>query len=132
MPEQRFAEGIWRFMAGTPAIAALYQARAGAEIVGEIGVDRIRAKSLRQTSRILEICDAAGYRVHTPRAAEERGGTICFDFDGSDRVSRALNATGFLCDHRPGAGIRVSPHFYTTDEEVERFMAEAARLRTAS
>jgi kynureninase len=108
---------------------ALYQARAGAEIIAEIGVAKIREKSLRQTTRIMDICDAAGYRVNTPRSPDRRGGTVCFDFDGSGEVSKSLNATGFLCDHRPGAGIRVSPHFYSTDEEVERFMNEVARLR---
>jgi kynureninase len=116
-------------MAGTPAIAALYQARAGAEIVAEIGVDRIREKSLLQTARVMELCDAAGYRVNTPRKSHERGGTVCFDFEGADRVAKALNASGFLCDHRPSCGIRMSPHFYTTDEEVERFMTEVARLK---
>jgi kynureninase len=132
MPEQHYAPNVWRYMAGTPAVAALYQARAGAEIIAEIGVDRIRAKSLAQTRHIMSVCDEAGYRVNTPREDAQRGGTICFDFDGSDRVAKALNATGFLCDHRPQSGIRVSPHFYTTDDEVERFMAEVARLRTAT
>jgi len=132
MPEQRYAEGVWRYMAGTPAVAALYQARAGAEIIAEIGVDKIRAKSLRQTSRIFEICDAAGYTVNTPRGAHERGGTVCFDFPGADKVAKALNASSFFCDHRPQSGIRVSPHFYSTDEEVERFMTEVARLRKAA
>jgi len=129
MPQQQYADGAWRFMAGTPAIAALYQARAGAEIIAEIGVERIRKKSLRQTTRIMEICDQVGYTVNTPRAPDGRGGTVCFDFPGSDRVARALNAQHFLCDHRPQCGIRVSPHFYSTDEEVERFMAEVARLK---
>jgi kynureninase len=129
MPEQRYADNVWRYMAGTPAIAALYQARAGAELIAEIGVDRIREKSLRQTGRILQLCDEAGYTVNTPRAPEQRGGSICFDFDGAERVAKALNAAMFLCDHRPQAGIRVSPHFYTTDDEIERFMAEVARLR---
>jgi kynureninase len=130
MPEQRYADNVWRYMAGTPAVAALYQARAGVEVVAEIGVARIRAKSLRQTTRVLWACDQAGYAVNTPRDPAARGGTLCFDFPGSDKVARALNATGFLCDHRPTSGIRMSPHFYTTDEEVERFMAEVARLRT--
>src|SRR5262249_21093408 len=118
-----------RFMAGTPAIAALYQARAGVEMIAEIGVDKIRRKSLRQTTRVMAICDEAGYRVNTPRAPEKRGGTVCFDFDGSEDVAKQLNATGLLCDWRPQAGIRMSPHFYPTDDEVERFMAEVARLR---
>jgi kynureninase len=131
MPEQRYSEGVWRYMAGTPAIAALYQARAGAEIVADLTVARIREKSLRQTSHVLSVCDAAGYRVNTPRAPEQRGGTVCFDFPGSDRVAKALNASSFLCDHRPTSGIRMSPHFYTTDDEVARFMAEVERLRKA-
>jgi kynureninase len=131
MPEQRYAEGVWRYMAGTPAIAALYQARAGAEIVAELGVSQIRDKSLRQTAQVIAQCEAAGYRVNTPREPERRGGTVCFDFAGSERVAKALNASGFLCDHRPTSGIRMSPHFYTSDEEVARFMAEVERLRKA-
>ncbi len=128
MPEQQFADGIWRFTAGTPAIAALYQARAGVELVTEIGVERIRAKSLRQTSRIMARCDELGWKVNTPREPHRRGGTVCFDFAGADKVAAALNASNYLCDHRPHAGIRVSPHFYSTDDEVERFLDETARL----
>ena len=77
----------------------------------------------------MQICDESGYRVNTPRASERRGGTICFDFDDSEQVAKTLNATGFLCDWRPQSGIRMSPHFYTSDEEIERFMAEVDRLR---
>ncbi len=51
-----------------------------------------------------------------------------FDFPGADRVCAELNSRSYFCDHRPGAGIRVSPHFYTTDEEILRFMDEVDRL----
>jgi len=129
MPEQKYASGVWRYMAGTPAIAALYQARAGAKIIEEIGVHRIRASSLRMTQKILWACDEAGYTVNTPREPDQRGGTICFDFDGADRVTEQLNAHGYFCDHRPGCGIRISPHFYSTDEEVMRFLDEVASLK---
>jgi kynureninase len=131
MPEQRYASGIWRYVAGTPAIAALYQARAGVEMVAEIGVHRVRANSLRMTQKILWACDEAGYTVNTPREPERRGGTICFDFAGADRVAVELNARGFFCDHRPGCGIRVSPHFYSTDDEIARFLEEVATLKRA-
>jgi kynureninase len=129
MPAQTFAGNIWRYMAGTPAIAALYQARAGVEIVAEIGVTRIRQKSLRQTARVIARCDQSGWRVNTPRRDDARGGSVCFDFEGSERVARALNQSGFLCDWRPQSGIRMSPHFYTTDDEIERFLDEVARLQ---
>ncbi len=129
MPEQRYAPSIWRYMAGTPAIVALYQARAGAEMIHEIGVQRIRANSLRMTQKIIWGCDEAGYTINTPREPSQRGGTICFDFVGADKVTIELNRGGFFCDHRPGCGIRISPHFYTTDDEVTRFLEETARLK---
>ena len=129
MPEQKYADTVWRYAGGTPAIAALYQARAGAEIIASIGVGRIREKSLRQTEHVIALCDAAGYTLRSPRAAAVRGGTVCFDFPGSERVAAELNRTLYLCDHRPGSGIRMSPHFYTTDGECDAFMSEVARLR---
>lgn len=128
MPDQRYAPSIHRFSAGTWAIAALYQARAGAEIIASIGVEAIRAKSLRQTARIVELCDQRGYTLRSPRDPAQRGGSVCFDFPNAAQVTAQLCATGFLCDHRPGAGLRISPHFYSTDEEIERFMTEVARL----
>lgn len=128
MPEQRFAKDIHRFSAGTLGIAALYQARAGAELIAEVGVEAIRAKSLRMTSRIIALCDERGYELRSPREANERGGTVCFEFPNSAAITEQLCKTGFLCDHRPGAGLRISPHFYSTDDELERFMDEVQRL----
>ena len=129
MPEQSYAESVWRYMGGTPAIAALYQARGGQEIVGEIGVSRIRDKSLRQTQRIIDAVDARGFRLHSPRSAGVRGGSVVFDFTGAADVARELNRRRFYCDHRPRAGIRIAPHFYTKDEELDLFFAELDRIR---
>jgi kynureninase len=129
MPEQQYAGSVWRYAGGTHAIIALYQARAGAEIIGEIGVDKIRKKSLAQTARIIERCDERGYKLGSPRVAERRGGTVCFDFPGSGEVAKELNRRRFLCDHRPGCGIRMSPHFYSTDEECDLFLDEVEKIR---
>jgi kynureninase len=129
MPSQSYADNIWRYMGGTPAIAALYQARAGAEIIGEIGVRSIRDKSLRQTSRAIELVDERGFTLNTPRDPERRGGSVVFDFAEAPSVARELNVRHFYCDHRPGAGIRISPHFYSTDEEVELLFEEIDRIR---
>jgi len=128
MPEQTYADGMWRYTAGTPAIAALYQARAGVEIVGEIGVRNIREKSLRQTKRMIELVDERGYELNSPREESRRGGSVVFEFPESANVARELNARHYYCDHRPGAGIRVSPHFYTKDEEVELVFEEIDRI----
>jgi kynureninase len=129
MPEQRYAEGIWRYVGGTPAIAALYQSSAGQEIIAQVGVANIRQKSLRQTARMLEMVDERGFRVNSPREPDLRGGTVVFDFEGSGAVAAELNRRRFFCDHRPGVGIRVSPHFYTKDEEIDLFFAEVDKLR---
>jgi len=128
MPDQQYAESAWRYMGGTPAVAALYQARAGQEIIAEVGVDNIRANSLRQTAKIIEIVDESGYALRSPRAEHKRGASVVFDFDGAGGIARELNRRKFFCDHRPGVGIRIGPHFYTPDDEINGFFAEIKQL----
>jgi kynureninase len=129
MPEQTYAETVWRYMGGTPAVAALYQARAGQRIIGEIGVRKIRDKSLVMTQACIDWIDELGLTLNSPRAAELRGGSLVFDFVGSADVCRELNRRKFYCDHRPQAGIRIAPHFYTKPEEIDLFFAELKKIR---
>ena len=129
MPAQTYADNIWRYMGGTPAVAALYQARAGQRIVGEIGARKIRDKSLVMTQRCIDWVDELGMKLNSPRAAAQRGGSIVFDFVGSADVCRELNRRKFFCDHRPGVGIRIAPHFYTKPEEIELFFTELKKIR---
>jgi kynureninase len=129
MPGQTYAESVWRYMGGTPAIAPLYQARAGSEIVGQIGARAIREKSLRSTARVMELVDERGFALNTPREPERRAGSVVFDFVGSADVARELNRRRFFCDHRPGAGIRIAPHFYNAADEIELFFEELDRVR---
>jgi kynureninase len=128
MPEQRYAPNMWRFMGGTPAIAALYQARAGAELIAEIGVERIRAKSLRLTDTMIGWVDELGFKLNSPRAHAQRGGSVIFDFEDAGAVAAELNRRRIFCDHRPGAGIRVSPHFYTKEEEIPLLFEEIKKI----
>ncbi len=128
MPGQDYAEGVWRYLSGTPAIAPLYQARAGQAIVAEIGVAAIRDKSLALTAHAIALVDEAGLTLTSPRG-ERRGGSVVFDFVGAADIARELNRRRFFCDHRPGVGIRIAPHFYTRREELDLFFAELARIR---
>jgi kynureninase len=113
------ATGPFRWLTGTPVIPALYAATEGPRIVREAGVEAIRAKSLRQTTRLIELAEARGYPVHAPRDADRRGGTVAFSVPHAYEVSQALLDREILVDYRPDAGIRVAPHFYTTDDELE-------------
>lgn len=118
-PEHQPTIGPFRWLTGTPVIPALYAATEGPRIVREAGVDAIRAKSRRQTARLIELADARGYAVHAPRDPDRRGGTVAFSVPNAYEVSQALLAQEILVDYRPDAGIRIAPHFYTTDEELE-------------
>jgi kynureninase len=129
MPDQSYADNIWRYMGGTPAVAALYQARAGQTLIGEIGARRIRDKSLVMTQQCIDWIDELGLKLNSPRPAEIRGGSVVFDFVGSADVCRELNRRKFYCDHRPAAGIRIAPHFYTKPEEIELFFTEVKKVR---
>jgi kynureninase len=115
----RYTAPPYKFMNGTPNVAALYAARPGLKIVREIGVEKIRAKSKRQTARLIELADQRGWRVNTPRDPEQRGGTVSIDMPRSQEVCAELLARDVLVDWRPNAGVRMSPHFYTKDEELE-------------
>ncbi len=130
MPEQRYTDSIWRYMGGTPAVSALYQARAGAEITGEIGARAIREKSLAQTARVVERVDEREFKLNSPRDPETRAGFVAFDFVGAADIARELGRHRFYCDHRPGVGIRVSPHFYTRDEDIDLFFEAIDALRS--
>lgn len=118
--EMQYADHAWKWLNGTPSIPSLFAAIEGPRIVRNAGIDRIREKSVRQTSKLIELADARGYRVTAPRDPERRGGTVAFDVPHSYGVAQALLANAVIVDYRPNAGIRVGPHFYTTDDELVR------------
>lgn len=117
-----YAEGAERFQSGTPNVPALYAARAGYEIVGEIGVPAIRERSLRLTRRIIDHATRAGYTVNTPLNDAERGGAVILDVSNGEAVAQDLLRRNIIIDYRPDAGIRISPHFYNNDDDVDHAM----------
>src|ERR1051325_8323954 len=127
--ELHYAPDITRFLHGSPAIPALYAAQSGYKIINEIGVDRIREKSIRQTTRLIELAEEAGFQVTSPRHHEHRGGTITVGCDHAAGMTKELVSREFIVDYRPGAGVRISPHFYTKDEELELVIAEMKKIR---
>lgn len=114
-----FAESAMRFLNGTPNIPALYSAKSGYEIVNEIGVETIRAKSLRQTQLLMNLADEFKLPVRTCREERQRGGVVILDVPNGKAVTKELGRREILVDYRPQAGIRIAPHFYTADDEIE-------------
>ncbi len=135
-PELEYAEGIARFLTGTPNVPALYAATPGFDLIEEIGVERIRANSLRQTQLLIDGADTRGFEVRSPREPARRGGTVTVHVPDFEAVHRELGERQILCDFRPGAGIRLGPHYFTSDEElghaldqIEEILATGAHER---
>ena len=121
-------DDAFRFLNGTPHIPALYACQPGLEIIQRVGVDRIRAKSMRLTQRLIDGALARGWTVNTPLDPAERAGTVSVECQHAPEVARELMARDILVDYRPRAGIRLSPHFYNREEEVDFALEQIAEI----
>ncbi len=119
----KYGEQPFRFMQGTSNVPGFYTAMPGLKIILEAGVENIRAKSKKMTARLIELADQRGWRVNAPRDPERRGGTVAIDMPNSQEVCAELLRRDVLVDYRPNAGVRFSPHFYNTMEEIDRAIA---------
>jgi len=118
-----YAQGAARFLTGTPNVPAHYAATAGYDLIEEIGVERIRENSLRQTQLLIDLADEAGFEVRSPREPARRGGTVTVQVPEFAAVHHELTERQILCDFRPDAGIRLGPHYYNSADEI-RFVIE--------
>ncbi len=131
--QMEFATGAFRWLNGTPVIPALYAAAEGPNILRRAGIDAIRSKSIRQTSRLIVLADERGFRVSSPRDARLRGGTVTVDVPHGYGVAQVLLSRNILVDYRVGAGIRVAPFFFNRDDEIEAVIREMdAALETGA
>ena len=125
----RVPEGAWRFLTGTPNVPALHAARAGLEVLGRLPLDAVRTRSLALTGRLIDAADALGLEVRSPREPAQRGGTVTVWHEDAEAISERLLAEDILCDFRPGAGIRFSPHVFNTEEECDRAIQRMAEIK---
>ncbi len=130
--DMEYADDAMRFATGTPNMPGVHAARAGVEIIAKVGVDRIRARSVRLTSRLVEMALAEGFHVNSPKDASQRTGLVCIDFPGADRAEKELLRRRVEVDYRPRCGLRISPHFYTTDDELFSIIPVLKKLRGKS
>lgn len=114
---QMYRDNGGRFLNGTPNVPALFTGREGIRIVKEIGIEAIRKKSMRITEKMVAKCDAFGFPILSPRDVNLRGNHLSIDVPEAYEVCQQLNSEDIVCDYRPGAGIRMAPHFYNSEEE---------------
>jgi len=127
-PELDYADGVARFLTGTPNVPALYAATAGYDLIEEIGVERIRENSVRQTQLLIDLFDEAGFEVGSPRDPARRGGTITVRTPEFEAVHKELADRQILCDFRPDAGLRLGPHYYNTDDELRFAVSQISEI----
>jgi kynureninase len=126
--EMDYAAGAARFLTGTPNVPALYAATPGYDLIEAVGVERIRANSLRQTQLLIDLADAAGFEVRSPRDPARRGGTVTVHVPEFPAVYRELMERSIICDFRPDAGIRLGPHFFNSDDELRHAIAQIGEI----
>jgi len=128
----RYTQGPYRFLNGTPNIPGLYAAMPGLDILRKLDMHGVREKSKRLTALIISLADQRGWRVNAPRDPDRCGGTVAVDMPNSQEVCAELLKRDILVDWRPGAGVRMSPHFYNKDEELDFAFAAIDDVLAAS
>jgi kynureninase len=124
----RYARSVRRFAQGTPSIPALYSAIPGLEIIDAVGIPNIAAESERRTQLLIDFASERGWTINTPLQTNRRGGSVMIGVDDAKVMVERLAERKVYVDWRPSAGLRVSPHFFNTDEEVEEALNTLAEL----
>jgi kynureninase len=127
-PPMRYDQSVRRFAQGTPSIPALYSVLPGLQIIEEVGLETIQAESQRRTEWMIDFAQERGWKVNSPRDVNQRGGSVMIGVDDGPAMVKRLGERKVFVDCRPGVGLRMSPHFFNTDEEVEEAMGILAEL----
>lgn len=129
-PPMRYDNSVRRFAQGTPSIPALYSVLPGLQIIEEVGVKAIRAESQRRTEWMIDFAVEKGWKINSPRDVNQRGGSVMIYVEDGPGMVKRLNERKVFVDCRPGVGLRMSPHFFNTDEEVREAMEILAKAMT--
>ncbi len=113
---------------GTPPAPVMFIAQGGLDIINEVTPERIRARQGELTDHVIVRADEADLPVRTPRDRHARGGVVNVGVGpDAERICHALLARDVCTDFR-GDGIRISPHFFNTEQDIDRCFAELRSL----
>ena len=120
-------------MSGTPPIPSLYTALAGLEALDSVGIEQIRQKSILQTDLLIRHIKERNFVLFTPENSSARGGAVSVNLPHAFQIKQSLEAKQIKVDFRKGKNreddvIRIAPHFYTRDEEIEILFNEIDAL----
>lgn len=124
----RYAKSVRRFAQGTPSIPALYSAIPGLEIIEKLSVPQIANESQRRTQTMIDFARERGWTINTPLDKDQRGGSVMIGVADARNTAERLAERRVFVDWRPGAGLRISPHFFNTDEELDEALHILAGL----
>lgn len=117
-----------RLELGTPSVSTAYTGVEGMEMILEADPERIYGRLQLLTDRIVERATRDGYGIRSPLDKNERGGIVMLEVKQPQETVAEMMRRSFTVDYRPGL-VRVSPHFYNTLEDVDRFMDELAQVQ---
>lgn len=120
----RPAPSARRFECGSPNMLGIHALEASLSLLQEVGLEAVAAALAERSARLEALIDGAGFELLSPREPARRAGIITFAVPGADHEAlwRTLMARGLMCACR-GGGLRLSPHFYTPIEQLERAIA---------
>ena len=116
-----------RLAIGTPSPMSVFAAAAGLDIIHEVGIERIRERTLELTGYLIDRAEDGGYTVRTPRDPSRRGAMVAFDVGDSKRTLERLLDLDVVVDERHGA-LRVCPHFYSSEDDVDALFDALRKL----
>ncbi len=107
-----------RFEVGSPSFIGFVGAAVAIELLLSVGIRKIQKRVIQLTDLLIDLVEALGLQVTSPKEPEHRSGIVHFLIDGAQEKAESLQKHGIIVSAR-SYGLRVSPHFYNTEEEIE-------------
>ncbi len=111
-----YADDASRFWGGTPSVAAYVTASNSIDLINDIGVEKIRKHNRRLTRKLLSAVPEES--VMSPNNLDKKGGTVVLKLGNQQALEHRMRDSKLVFDARQ-YGIRVSPHIYNTEEDIE-------------